>query len=87
MQCSYSSRLGEFRRRAGVSSQPACRWMKCSVLTKDAVTAERQMGSPALISFTAVSLGVLPNGQKTVPKCVTFIAFLKINNAKVKGMV
>lgn len=62
MQCSCSSRLAELSRRAGVSSVPACRLMKASILTKDAVTAERGGGRwDLLISFTAVSLGVLLN--------------------------
>lgn len=53
MQCSFSSWLGEFGWCVGVSSQPSCRLMKTSILTKESVTAERQMGSPALMSFIA----------------------------------
>ncbi len=61
MQCSYSSRLGEFRRCAGVSSQPACRRMKAFILTKRCCDSrDRQMGSPALISYTDVSLAGSP---------------------------
>ena len=44
MQRSCSSRLAEFSRCTGVSSVPACRLMKASILTKDAVTAEQGGG-------------------------------------------